>query len=113
MDRIEDNESATIANYNANYKIKSNGVDTSIGLNHNIVLENGDIQNNSQESIELGIIISNATAKWANTQSNFSIQNINLNVKPSKLVAVIGPVGAGKVCISSRINKKKKNIVIF
>ncbi|XP_025422003.1 probable multidrug resistance-associated protein lethal(2)03659 isoform X2 [Sipha flava] len=106
MDRIEDNESATIANYNANYKIKSNGVDTSIGLNHNIVLENGDIQNNSQESIELGIIISNATAKWANTQSNFSIQNINLNVKPSKLVAVIGPVGAGKSSLIQAILKE-------
>lgn len=107
MNRLKDNKSTTVTNYNANHKIKSNGVNTSLdALIHNIDLENSDIQNDTQESIELGITIFNASAKWTDAQPNYCIQNINLNVRPGQLVAVIGPVGAGKVYIKSRILKK-------
>lgn len=44
-----------------------------------------------------GIVISNATAKWTSAQMENTLENINLTVKPGRLVAVIGPVGAGKV----------------
>lgn len=43
------------------------------------------------------IIMSNVTAKWTDGQINNSIENINLIVKPEWLLAIIGPVGAGKV----------------
>lgn len=45
----------------------------------------------------LGIVISNATAKWTNDQTNNSLENINLTISPARLVVVIGSVGAGKV----------------
>jgi ATP-binding cassette subfamily C (CFTR/MRP) protein 4 len=54
--------------------------------------ENGTLQSNS-----LRIVISNATAKWTQNETENSLQNINLTVKTSQLVTVIGPVGAGKV----------------
>lgn len=43
------------------------------------------------------IVITNATAKWSDGQSNNSLENINLTIRPGRLVAIIGPVGAGKV----------------
>lgn len=49
--------------------------------------------------IDLGLYISNASAKWTDTQEDNSLKNINLTVRPGKLVAIIGPVGAGKVNI--------------
>lgn len=45
----------------------------------------------------LRIIISNATAKWSDSKVENSLDNINLTIEPSRLTAVIGPVGSGKV----------------
>lgn len=67
-----------------------------IKINGNVTPTNLDIQNNEQ-SCDLGIVISNATAKWKDAQIDNSLKNINLNVRPGRLVAVIGPVGSGKV----------------
>lgn len=67
-----------------------------IKINGNVTPTNLDIQNNEQ-SCDLGIVISNATAKWTDAQIDNSLKNINLNVRPGRLVAVIGPVGSGKV----------------
>jgi len=44
-----------------------------------------------------GIDILNASAKWILNQPDNSLNNINLTVRPERLVAIIGPVGAGKV----------------
>lgn len=44
-----------------------------------------------------GIVISNATAKWTDDQNENSLENINLTVGAGRLVAITGPVGAGKV----------------
>lgn len=88
--------------------MKNNVVRKSMELNHEVAFKNDDIQNNLEEPSDLGIIISNATAKWTEAQCNNSIENINLNVRPGKLVAVIGPVGAGKVCIQSRTMKSNR-----
>lgn len=45
------------------------------------------------------VVISNVTAKWENNQRFNTLENINLTVEPNQLVALIGPVGAGKVCV--------------
>jgi ATP-binding cassette, subfamily C (CFTR/MRP), member 4 len=74
----------------------SNGVRKPIIINDNDTSSLND-QNNSEQSANLGIVVSNATAKWTDAQTENSLENINLTVKPGRLVAVIGPVGAGKV----------------
>lgn len=56
-----------------------------------------ETENNTEQSIG-DIIISNATAKWSPAQTSNSIENIKLTIERGQLIAVIGPVGAGKVC---------------
>jgi len=41
----------------------------------------------------------NTSAKWTDVQNNNTLENINLTVNSGHLVAVIGPIGAGKVNI--------------
>lgn len=56
--------------------------------------------NNNREPVQsrsFGIVVSNATAKWTSAQTENSLKNVHLTVRPGRLVAVIGPVGAGKV----------------
>ncbi|KAL5236136.1 hypothetical protein ACI65C_003546 [Semiaphis heraclei] len=62
------------------------------GVTNNI---NGNL-NDTEELSNFGIVISNATAKWSDTQTDNTLDNINLSVKPGRLAAIIGPVGAGK-----------------
>ena len=45
---------------------------------------------------EAGIIISNLRAKWDEQQTEYTLDDVNLRVQPGTLVAIIGPVGAGK-----------------
>lgn len=71
----------------------SNGVRKPIIINDN----NTSPLNDQNDPEQLGIVVSNATAKWTDAQTENSLENINLTVKPGRLVAVIGPVGAGKV----------------
>lgn len=56
-------------------------------------------ENVNEQLNDLGIVISNATAKWTDSQTENSLENINLTVIPGRLVAIIGPVGSGKVMI--------------
>lgn len=74
----------------------SNGVRKPIIINDNNTSLLND-QNDPEQLGNLGIVVSNATAKWTDAQTENSLENINLTVKPGRLVAVIGPVGAGKV----------------
>ncbi|XP_050059315.1 probable multidrug resistance-associated protein lethal(2)03659 isoform X2 [Aphis gossypii] len=53
-------------------------------------------QDETEQSSDFSIVISNVTAKWTDTQTDNTIENINLTVKPGHLTAIIGPVGAGK-----------------
>lgn len=46
---------------------------------------------------DAGIIVSNVSAKWLPNQSDNTLNDVNLTVRPGRLVAIIGPVGAGKV----------------
>lgn len=68
------------------------------GVTNNI---NGNL-NDTEELSNFGIVISNATAKWSDTQTDNTLDNINLSVKPGRLAAIIGPVGAGKVNINNQ-----------
>lgn len=70
--------------------------------NENISTNNEKYNKNVELTSEFGIDISNATAKWTSDQPENTLNNINLTVKPGRLVAIIGPVGAGKVFIHSR-----------
>lgn len=66
----------------------------------NTNLSSADIKCNNGGSPQLnniGIVLNNATAKWKDAQTENSLENINLTVRPGRLVGVIGPVGAGKV----------------
>jgi len=49
------------------------------------------------------MVISKVTAKWIDSQTSNTLENISLAIKPGSLVAIIGTAGAGKVC----------NILIF
>ncbi|CAG2062679.1 unnamed protein product, partial [Timema podura] len=47
----------------------------------------------------LGVTMSHVTAKWFSESVENTLTNINLTVKPGRLLAVIGPVGAGKTSV--------------
>lgn len=62
------------------------------------MLNNGSDQKDiGIQSTNFGIVMSNASAKWTDGQIDNTLENINLTVTPGRLVAIIGPVGAGKV----------------
>jgi len=54
-------------------------------------------ESEAEQFSNFGVAFSNVTAKWSVTQSNNSLENINITATPNRLVAIIGPVGAGKV----------------
>lgn len=43
-----------------------------------------------------GVIIKKLKARWNDNSSEYTLENVNLRAQPGTLVAVIGPVGAGK-----------------
>ncbi|CAG9823622.1 unnamed protein product [Phaedon cochleariae] len=45
---------------------------------------------------ELGISLTNASAKWSESSMDNTLSDINLKVGPNQLLGVIGPVGSGK-----------------
>uniref|UniRef100_A0A8D8Y4C2 Probable multidrug resistance-associated protein lethal(2)03659 n=3 Tax=Cacopsylla melanoneura TaxID=428564 RepID=A0A8D8Y4C2_9HEMI len=76
--------------------------DTITSLPHNGEVEGSNHQHtvtsmgNGRTPSQTGIFIKNIKAKWLPDQPEYTLNNITLDVKPGKLVAVIGPVGAGK-----------------
>nr|CAD7197499.1 unnamed protein product [Timema douglasi] len=47
----------------------------------------------------LGVTMSHVTAKWFSESVENTLTNVNLTVKPGRLLAIIGPVGAGKTSV--------------
>lgn len=74
----------------------TNCVESSIDNHELDVIDNTNDQNQSEH---FAIDISNASAKWISSQQDKTLNNINFTVRPGQLVAIIGSVGAGKVCI--------------
>jgi len=44
-----------------------------------------------------GVTVTDVTAKWPGDQTENTLDNVNVTVTAGQLVAIIGPVGAGKV----------------
>lgn len=100
------------ANLSKADKAATNGIEK---LAHeNDESHSSDVNNDDEilQSNDSGIIITNATAKWTNSQAENSLENINLTVKPGRLVAIIGPVGAGKVRIHNIIKSRGLNLTL-
>lgn len=56
---------------------------------HNIV----DTNNYQQEHV---ISLKNASTRWFPYEEEDTLKNLNINVKPGELIAVVGQVGSGK-----------------
>lgn len=67
-------------------------------LNGNIALKD-KIQDTKQSSNAGSLAMNFVEAKWNSESSQLTLDKINLNVLPGQLVAIIGPVGAGKSSI--------------
>lgn len=54
----------------------------------------------------IGIILQDASAKWMNNQPEETLHDINFNVGPRQLVAIVGPVGSGKTSLLHAIMRE-------
>jgi ABC-type multidrug transport system fused ATPase/permease subunit len=54
---------------------------------------------NGIEKREVAVSLQNATAKWNDEITDPTLNNVNVTMKSGQLLAVIGPVGSGKVLI--------------
>lgn len=52
------------------------------------------------------IKLSNATAKWLPSDRDNTLSNINLDINPGELIAIVGQVGAGKSSLLNVILKE-------
>jgi len=71
-------------------------------ISHNEITEPYNNSTDTKDDIgrldNFCMVISKATAKWTDDQTSNSLENISLAVRPGSLVAIVGTVGAGKVC---------------
>jgi len=56
-----------------------------------------DDESATEQLKNFGVALLNVSAKWTDSQPNNTLDNINLITDPNRLVAIVGPVGAGKV----------------
>lgn len=52
---------------------------------------------------EPGLVLTNIKAKWISDATEYTLDDVNLRVQPETLVAIIGPVGAGKSSLMQSI----------
>lgn len=69
--------------------------------------KNSDGMNAEQSNyIEHCISIENGSTKWLDYESEDTLKNINIKVRPGELIAVVGQVGAGKSSLMNVILKE-------
>ncbi|GAB1868435.1 Multidrug resistance-associated protein [Camponotus japonicus] len=69
--------------------------------------KNSDRINADQpDYIEHCISIENGSTKWLDYESEDTLQNINIKVRPGELIAIVGQVGAGKSSLMNVILKE-------
>ncbi|XP_018373220.1 PREDICTED: probable multidrug resistance-associated protein lethal(2)03659, partial [Trachymyrmex cornetzi] len=56
--------------------------------------------------VEYSISIKNGSAKWQDYERENTLHNININVRPNELIAIVGQVGAGKSSLMNVILKE-------
>lgn len=94
---LQEERDGQIKTISKSFKIQPNRSNKLIKMDDNIENKNLCAENNIKHINDFGIDVSNVTAKWANDQMVNTLENINLMLTPNRLVAIIGPVGAGKV----------------
>lgn len=47
---------------------------------------------------DCSLTVSGVTAKWSNATEENTLTDVSFSVKAGELLAVVGPVGSGKVC---------------
>lgn len=73
-------------------------------MTEHIADDDGVLKHNTELSNTHSIVLSKATAKWTDIQTSNTLENINLSVASGRLIGIIGPVGAGKVCHKLQTN---------
>lgn len=66
-------------------------------IDENCTKNNIENNNAMKSSNGFRVVVAKATAKWTNDHAVNALVNVDLTAKPNRLVAIIGPVGAGKV----------------
>lgn len=54
---------------------------------------------NNFEENRYSVSLVNASAKWLAFEKEDTLENININVKPGELIAIVGQVGSGKTSV--------------
>lgn len=83
-------------------KPTKSGVDLEVYDYHENRTATATVENPSDDfDDDVSLTVSNATAKWTKNLVVYSLRDVNLTVKRNRLVAIIGPVGAGKVRVKN------------
>lgn len=65
--------------------------------------------------IEKGrIVLTDVTAKWDVGMQDNTLSNITMKIEPGSLVAIVGPVGSGKVNLHCELNmESSENLCMY
>ncbi|CAH1738397.1 unnamed protein product [Aphis gossypii] len=74
----------------------NNFMKATAGTNNKTINEKINDENGTEQLSRFGVTFINVSAKWTASQANNTLENIHLIIKPNRLVAIVGQVGAGK-----------------
>ncbi|XP_043503586.1 probable multidrug resistance-associated protein lethal(2)03659 isoform X2 [Polistes fuscatus] len=84
----------------------------STNLNNEVNEDLTNKRNNYDEQPKLNstdpIKLENAFAKWFSSENEYTLQDINIHVRPGELIAIVGQVGSGKSSLLNVILKELK-----
>jgi ABC-type bacteriocin/lantibiotic exporter with double-glycine peptidase domain len=79
------------------YEEKDTETGNPIAKNSTVITSDEASNLQKKDSKALGIRITNVTAQWMPQSHEKTLSKVTVDIKPGMLVAVIGPVGSGKV----------------